>query len=249
MIEIRNLTKTLNGRKVLDDVNLDVNSGDALSIIGQSGCGKSVLLKHIIGLMKPDSGSIKIDGEDIVSAKESRVYEIRKKIAMVFQTAALFDSMNVFDNVAFGLFEHRRFSESEIARIVYEKLALVNLSNTEKMLPAELSGGMRKRVGIARAAAMAPKILLYDEPTTGLDPITSDVINNLIADTNKKLNVTSIIVTHDMKSAYKISNRIAMLYKGRIEGVDSAEKIQNTNNPVIHQFINGLAEGPITDEV
>ena len=248
MIKIRNITKILNGRKVLDEVNLDVYSGEALSIIGQSGCGKSVLLKHIIGLMKPDSGSIYIDGEDIVTAQEKKIYELRKKIAMVFQNAALFDSMTVFDNVAFGLSEHTKLSAEEISKTVSEKLSIVNLQNTEKLMPAELSGGMRKRVGIARAAAMNPKLLLYDEPTTGLDPITSDVINNLIAETNKKLNVTSVIVTHDMKSAYRISNRIAMLYKGKIIGVDTVENIRNSDNPIIVQFINGYANGPITDE-
>jgi len=248
MIKIRNLTKILNGRKVLDNVCLDVHSGEALSIIGQSGCGKSVLLKHIIGLMKPDSGSIFIDGEDIVCLEEKRVYEMRKKIAMVFQNAALFDSMTVFDNVAFALFEHSDLSYEEISRTVSEKLAIVNLQNTEKLMPSELSGGMRKRVGIARAAAMNPKLLLYDEPTTGLDPITSDVINNLIAETNKKLNVTSVIVTHDMRSAYRISNRIAMLYKGKIIEADTVENIRNSDNPVISQFINGRAHGPITDE-
>lgn len=246
-IRIENLSKILNNKVVLDEVNLTVNEGESLVIIGQSGCGKSVLLKHIIGLMKPDAGAIYINGKNIVDISEYELYEIRKQIAMVFQNAALFDSMTVYQNVSFALREHSDYSEDEIEKIAAEKLALVNLKNTGQMNPAELSGGMRKRVGIARAIAMNPKLLLYDEPTTGLDPITSDVINELIIDANTKLKMTSIIVTHDMTSAYKIADRIAMLYRGKIIGIDTVENIKNTKDPVIHQFINGLASGPIQD--
>ena len=246
-IVIEDLHKTLNNKVVLDGVNLTINEGEAVVIIGQSGCGKSVLLKHIIGLMKPDKGAIYINGKDITNIPESELYELRKEIAMVFQNAALFDSMTVYKNVSFALYEHTNYKEEEIQKIAKEKLALVNLKNTENMNPAELSGGMRKRVGIARAIAMNPKLLLYDEPTTGLDPITSDVINELIIRTNKELKMTSIVVTHDMTSAYKIADRIAMLYKGKIIGIDIPQNIKNTDNPIIHQFVNGLANGLIKE--
>ncbi len=249
MIIIKNITKTLNNKKVLDNVNLEIKDGETLVIIGQSGCGKSVLLKHIVGLMKPDSGSIEFNGENITDMPEKRIYELRKKIGMVFQNAALFDSMTVYENISLALYEHSGYDEEKISQIVSNQLKHVNLKNTEKMMPVELSGGMRKRVGIARALAMNPDLLLYDEPTTGLDPITSDVINELIIETNKKLKITSIVVTHDMTSAYKIGDRIAMLYKGKIIATDSVEKIKNTTDPVIHQFINGLATGPITDTI
>jgi len=247
MVILKNVRKTLNNKVVLDSVNLEIIDGEILVIIGQSGCGKSVLLKHIISLMKPDSGEIIIDGENIVSLDDERIYEIRKQIGMVFQNSALFDSMTVFENIALALTEHFKFSENKIRDIVTEQLAHVNLSHAESIMPSELSGGMRKRVGIARSLAMNPKLLLYDEPTTGLDPITADVINELILETNRKLKITSVVVTHDMTSAYKIGSRIAMLYKGKIEGIDTVDNIRKTANPVIHQFINGLAAGPITD--
>jgi len=247
LIRICGVSKKFANKVVLDNVSLEINTGEVLVIIGQSGCGKSVLLKHIIGLLKPDAGEIYFEDKKINDLDESELYNVRKQIAMVFQSAALFDSMSVYQNIAFALFEHYKYPETKLKEIVAESLALVNLSNTENYMPSELSGGMRKRVGIARAIAFKPRLLLYDEPTTGLDPITSDVINNLIIDLNQKFKTTSIIVTHDMTSAYKIADRIAMLYKGKIICVDSVDNIKNSDNPIVHQFINGLANGPITD--
>ncbi len=231
---------------VLRGVNLTIEKGKTFVIIGRSGCGKSVLLKHIIGILKPDKGRILIDGYDITRLDGKRLNELRKKFGILFQGSALFDSLTVEENVAFGLRRHTHLGQEEIRRIVKEKLKMVGLSGIEDLKPAELSGGMKKRVGLARAIAMEPEIVLYDEPTTGVDPIMGDAINGLIVELHDKLKITSIAVTHDMTSAYKIADRIAMLYEGKIIEVGSPEEIKNTKNPVVRQFITGAATGPIT---
>ncbi|MCG3119649.1 MAG: putative ribonucleotide transport ATP-binding protein mkl [bacterium] len=245
MIEIRNLQKSFNGKPVLRGVDLEIQKGESQIIIGRSGCGKSVLLKHIIGLVKPDAGQIFIDGDEVTSASTRDLYRLRRKFGMLFQGAALFDSMTVEENVALGVREHRMFDEAEINRRVAEKLELVGLPNTQPLKPSELSGGMKKRVGLARALMMDPEFVLYDEPTTGLDPITSDAINDLIIECNQKLGVTSIVVTHDMTSAYKVGNRFAMLHEGQVIFTGTTEEVRNTNHPVVRQFIEGRAEGPL----
>jgi len=246
MIEIIDLYKSFNGKPVLNGVNLTINTGETLTIIGRSGEGKSVLLKHIIGLLKPDKGHILIDGQDISNFKSSHIFELRKRFGMLFQGSALFDSMTVEENVGLGLREHTDYSEPQIGAIVKEKLSQVGLFNVEHIKPAELSGGMKKRVGLARAIAMNPEFVLYDEPTTGLDPIMADAINDLIVHLKNTLKITSIAVTHDMVSAYKISDRLAMLYKGRIIFNGTPDEVKKTTDPVVLQFIYGQADGPIT---
>lgn len=245
MIEIRNLQKSFNGKPVLRGVDLEIQNGESQIIIGRSGCGKSVLLKHIIGLIKPDAGKIFIDGDEVTSSSTRDLYRLRRKFGMLFQGAALFDSMTVEENVALGVREHRMFDEAEINRRVAEKLELVGLPNTQPLKPSELSGGMKKRVGLARALMMDPEFVLYDEPTTGLDPITSDAINDLIIECNQKLGVTSIVVTHDMTSAYKVGNRFAMLHEGQVIFTGTTDEVRNTNHPVVRQFIEGRADGPL----
>jgi phospholipid/cholesterol/gamma-HCH transport system ATP-binding protein len=245
MIEIEDLHKTFGGNYVLRGVNLKIEKGETMVIIGRSGCGKSVLLKLIIGLLKPDKGKILINGEDITEFKNERLYKLRQRFGMLFQASALFDSMTVEENVALGLREHKILLEEEIKKRVEEKLSLVGLPGAQNLKPAELSGGMRKRVGLARALAMEPEFVLYDEPTTGLDPIMADAINELIVDLSNKLSVTSIAVTHDIVSAYKIADRIAMLYEGKIIFDGAPEETKNTVDPIVKQFITGSAEGPI----
>ena len=231
----------------MSGLDLSIARGETLTIIGRSGEGKSVLLKHIIGLIRPDSGSVHINGQDITGYETSEIFRIRRRFGMLFQGAALFDSLNVGENVGLGLREHRMRPEAEIRDIVAEKLALVGLTGIEKKKPSELSGGMKKRVGLARAIAMNPEYILYDEPTTGLDPITADSINDLIIRLQSELEITSIAVTHDMASAYKISDRIAMLHDGRIISSGSPEEIKNSDSEIIMQFITGRAEGPLTN--
>jgi phospholipid/cholesterol/gamma-HCH transport system ATP-binding protein len=247
MIDIRSVSKFFNSHKVLNELSLKVNTGETCVIIGRSGCGKSVLLKHIVGILKPDSGDIFIDGKEITKFNELQWNEIRMKIALVFQGGALFDSMTVGENVGFGLIEHHRTGHKELLERVEEALCTVDLCGIANLMPSELSGGMKKRVALARAICIKPDIILYDEPTTGLDPITADSINDLIKSLHDKLKVTSIVVTHDMKSAYKIADRIAMMYQGKIIAEGTPAEIQNTDHPVVHQFINGLAKGPITE--
>jgi len=246
MIEISQLEKDLNGNMVLKGVNLKLEKGSTSVIIGRSGCGKSVLLKHIVGILKPDRGSIRIEGKDISLLKERDLNVLRLKIGLVFQGGALFDSMNVGENVGFGLIEHNRLPNEEISKRIEEALALVGLSGISNLMPADLSGGMKKRVALARALCIKPEIILYDEPTTGLDPISADSINELIKSLHDRIKVTSVVVTHDMKSAYKVGDRIAMLYQGKIIAQGTPDEIQNMQDPVVHQFINGLAHGPIT---
>lgn len=246
MILIKGLWKSFEDNEVIKGLDLDIGEGETIVVIGQSGCGKSVLLKTIVGLIIPDSGEVVIDNVSLNNVSKRNLYEIRKKIGMVFQSSALFDSLSVWENVGLGLIEHSRIPLREIRRITREKLELVGLTDVEEKYPAELSGGMKKRVGIARAIAMNPKFVFYDEPTTGLDPIIADRINNLILELQKKLKIITIAVTHDMKSAYRIADRIAMLYDGRIIFDGSPEEIQNTDNPYVQQFIKGEEKGPIT---
>src|SRR5512147_2375020 len=248
MIEITNLHKGFGSQQVLRGVNLAVEKGESMTVIGGSGSGKSVLMKHIIGLLFPDKGEVKVAGQVLHNLDDHQLNELRKKFGMLFQMAALFDSLTVWENVGFGLKQHTKLSDREIRAIATEKLALVGLKNVEDKMPVDLSGGMRKRVGLARAIAMDAEIILYDEPTTGLDPITADSINDLIVDLKKKLGVTSVAITHDMQSAYKISDRIAMLYKGEILETGTPDQIRNTTNPIVRQFITGSAVGPITAE-
>ncbi len=249
MIEAKGLMKTLNGNQVLDGLDLSVDRGDTMVIIGRSGCGKSVFLKHVIGLLKADSGSMKVDGVEVSSLELKERDALRLRFGMVFQGAALFDSMTVGENVGFNLVEHTKMSLKEIGARISESLELVGLKGIEGRKPADLSGGMKKRVALARAICMRPEILLYDEPTTGLDPITAAAIDELIISLHDKLKVTSIVVTHDMTSVYKIATRVAMMYQGRIQQTGSVEEIQNSKDPVVQQFITGSTKGPITDMI
>ncbi len=246
-IQIENLAKQFWPQVVLDGLNLTIERGEAVVIIGQSGTGKSVFLKHLIRLMDPDRGRILIEGTDISTLHGEELMAMRQRFGMLFQSAALFDSLTVEENVGLGLKESRRWHHSpeEIHDIVMEKLELVGLTGAAAKYPSELSGGMRKRVGLARAIAHRPEILLFDEPTTGLDPITADVINQLIAKINDHLKTTSIAVTHDMTSAFKIARRFIMLYEGKVEFDGSPEQVRTTDNPVVRQFITGSASGPI----
>ena len=247
MIEAKKLLKSFNGHRVLNRLSLSVRRGETLVIIGRSGCGKSVFLKHLIGILKPDDGEILIDGVKLASLSPKQLNELRLRFGMLFQGAALFDSMTVGENVGFSLVEHTQLSPPAVRERVGESLELVGLEGIEDQKPSELSGGMKKRVALARAICMRPEILLYDEPTTGVDPIMADAINDLIIEMNDKLKVTSIIVTHDMKSAYKIGSRIAMLYQGKIVQMGAPDEIRNSKDPVVRQFITGSASGPITD--
>jgi len=245
-IELCELTKALSGRTVLDGVSLSVLKGETMSVIGGSGAGKSVTLKHIVGLMKPDRGCVKVDGVDVTNTNHGSLETARRKIGFCFQGSALLNSLSVFENVALPLREHERISEDEVRRRVEEKLALVGLSEAGQKLPSEISGGMKKRVGLARAIIRNPEIILYDEPTAGLDPVMGSTINDLILDMQKKLNVTSVLVTHDMASAFRVSNRIAMLLKGRIVKVGTPAEFRASDDPLVKQFIYGESEGPLT---
>lgn len=248
MIEVIELYKSFRGKPVLQNLNLKVETGETMVIIGCSGCGKSVLLKHIVRLLTPDRGKVVIDGVDIYSINRDQVNQYRMQIGMLFQNSALFDSMNVRENVGFSLYEHYKLPAEEIEKRVREKLRLVGLAGIEELMPSELSGGMRKRVALARAICTDPKIVLYDEPTTGLDPIMADAINDLMIRMQRVLGHTSIVVTHDMNSAYKVGNRIAMMYQGSIIEVGTPDQIKSSANPVVQQFINGSSKGPIAVE-
>lgn len=246
MIELKRICKSFGAHKVIEDLDLTINTGESMVIIGRSGCGKSVLLKHMIGLLNPDSGSVIVDGVDMTKADHRTVEVIRRDFGMLFQGAALFDSMSVFENVSFRLVEHTNMPLEEMKQRVSECLARVGLRGIENVKPAALSGGMKKRVGLARAISMDPKIILFDEPTTGVDPVTGDLINNLIRGLHDTLKTTSVTVTHDMKSAYKIADRIAMLYDRKIIAVGTPDEIKNSENPIVRQFITGDSKGPIT---
>jgi len=242
MIEVRELKKGFGPQPTLDGVSFSIEKGDSLVIIGRSGCGKSVLLKHIIGLLRPDSGQVVIDDEDITHMEERELIRVRSKFGMVFQGAALFDSMSVAENVSFALRRQRKFTEKEMAQKVAEALEMVEMPGIEKKKPSELSGGMRKRVGLARAIIYHPEIVLYDEPTTGLDPIVSDSIDKLIIRVTNTLKVTTIVVTHDMRSARRVGHRIAMLHNKRIYVTGTPDDIFTSSDPVVQQFINGVAD-------
>ncbi len=246
MIQVENLTKSFNGNLVLDGLSLQVREGETVVVIGRSGCGKSVMLKHIIGLLRPDSGRVLVKGQDITTLGERQLNRVRRLFGVVFQGSALFDSLTVAENVAFGLTEHTKMRRAEIEEKISRCLEIVGMDGVQSKMPSELSGGMKKRVALARAIAFDPPIILYDEPTTGLDPIMADAINELIVSLKKKLSVTSIAVTHDMHSAYKIADRIAMLYKGKIIHQGTPEQIKTSANPIVQQFIQGKAEGPLT---
>lgn len=239
MIEINNLKKSFGDHKVLKGINLNIEKGKTTAVIGPSGCGKSVLLKLIIGLLKPDEGEILIDGVDIIKFTEKELYKIRDKFGFLFQGSALFDSMTVAENIGLGLSENKNMPQSQIDEIVSEKLELVDLQGTQNLKPAALSGGMKKRVGLARALAVNPEFILYDEPTTGLDPITSDSIDNLIYSLSKnpKLNVTSIVVTHDIFSVFKIADTIAMIDDGVIHFEGTPDEIRTTSDPTVQEFL------------
>jgi len=242
MIEARNLEKSFGAQKVLDGVSFRIENGETVAIIGRSGGGKSVLLKHLIGLLKPDSGEVFIDGENIEPMNERQLLRVRRKFGMVFQGAALFDSMTVAENVAFGLCRHENLTESEIARRVTKTLEMVDLPGTENKNPAELSGGMRKRVGLARAIIYEPQIVLYDEPTTGLDPIVSDSIDKLIIRVRDHLKVTSIVVTHDMRTARRVGNHVLLLHDKKIYANCTPESLFASQDPIVRQFVDGIAD-------
>ncbi|MBK9303613.1 MAG: ABC transporter ATP-binding protein [bacterium] len=244
-ITLQGVTKTFQGRKVLDGLDFTIARGETVVVIGRSGEGKSVLLKHIVRLLEPDAGSIWIDGAEITTLPRDGLFELRKRFGMLFQGAALFDSMTICENVGLGLSEHSGLPAAEIRERACRCLAMVGLAQVEDKLPSELSGGMKKRAGLARAIAMEPDYILYDEPTTGLDPITSDAINDLILKLQRELHVTSVVVTHDMASAFKIADRVAMLSRGRMIYAGSVDEIRNTDHPMVRQFIEGSAQGPL----
>lgn len=249
-VQMTDVRKSFGKKVVLDGVNLEVSQGESLVIIGGSGTGKSVTIKCIQGLLKPDSGSIKVDGKEIVGISEKEMEEINAQTGMLFQGAALFDSLNIWENVAFGLIQGKKMKRPEAKEIAIEKLRQVGLSpDVASLYPDELSGGMKKRVGLARAIASTPELIFFDEPTTGLDPIMSDVINDLIRNTVSNLGATSITITHDMSSVRKIADKVAMLYKGKIIWHGTVDEIDHTDSPYVDQFINGRADGPIQMEI
>ncbi len=237
MVKIQNLHKTFSQKQVLRGINLICEKGKSTFIIGASGGGKSVLVKHFIGLLRPDEGTVEVDGVDIAALRGEKLKNLRKRFGYLFQDAALFDSMTVFDNVAFPLVEHTAKSKNEIKDIVREKLALVGLTGIENNLPSELSGGMRKRVGLARAIVLDPEIILYDEPTTGLDPVMSNAIDELIINTTEHLKATSVVISHDIASTFKIADKIAMLYEGTIIEEGTPEEIKNSKHKAVQDFL------------
>ncbi len=241
MISLRDVHKSFGSNTVLNGFSLDVCEGETVVLIGFSGSGKSVAIKHIVGLLEPDSGDVVVDGLHVPRLSRQELYAMRSHIGYVFQFAALFDSMSIGENIAMGLRKQKTMTEAEIEARVHEALDLVDLPDVANLMPAELSGGMRKRVGIARGIALRPKYILYDEPTTGLDPVTSAVIDDLMCRMQKQLGVTGVVITHDMRSAYTVGTRIAMLYEGRVRQVGTVDEIRNTTDPIVRQFIEGRA--------
>ena len=246
-ISMQHVYKSFDGKQVLRDLSIDIAQGESLVIVGGSGTGKSVTVKHIIGLLRPDKGSVIVAGEDVCTMNDVQLNKFRRHFGMAFQEGALFDSMSVFENIAFPLRRHTKMTEGEIRSRVEECLEDVHLHNVERKRPSELSGGMRRRVGFARAISLKPDILLFDEPTTGLDPVISDVIADLIVEMDQKLGTTTVTITHDMKVAFKIADCVAMLHDGHIIECGTAEAFQDSTNPIVRQFIEGRAEGPLTD--
>jgi phospholipid/cholesterol/gamma-HCH transport system ATP-binding protein len=245
MIKLTDVHKSFGAQKVLNGLNLEIPEGKVTAIIGPSGEGKSVLLKHIIGLLQPDSGRIEVDGESILGLRRSQLNRIREKFGMLFQNAALFDSMSVFENVAFPLQEKTKLTSDEIRRRVVSALEDVGLKNVENKFPDELSGGMKKRVGLARAVVLSPKIILFDEPTTGLDPVIKRAIHHLIRETHAKFGFTAVVVSHEIPEIFDIAQNVAMLYQGKILQHGTPDEIQASTDPVVRQFISGSLDGPI----
>lgn len=246
VVKAENVHKSFGERCILTGVDLEIYKGETFVIMGGSGCGKSTFLRHLTGALMPDLGKVYLLGKDLTQLDESRMDEVRKKIGMCFQSSALFDSMTVGENISLPLREHTKLDESVINIVVKMKLELVGLRGFEDLMPSQLSGGMKKRVGLARAIVMDPQIVFYDEPTAGLDPIVGGVIDKLILDLSKKLSITSIVVTHDMNSVFRIADRIAMLYQGKVVEVGTAEEIRNTKNELVRQFIAGEPDGPVS---
>ena len=245
VIKAENVVRKFGDRTILNGISLEIAKGETFVIMGGSGCGKSTFLRHVIGALTPDSGKIFLLGRDLSTQSDDEMDKLRRRIGMCFQSSALFDSMTVGENISLGLKEHTKLDKSVIDIVVKMKLEMVGLRGFEDLMPSQLSGGMRKRVGLARAIAMDPEIIFYDEPTAGLDPIVAGVVDKLIIDLSKKLNITSVVVTHDMKSVFSIADRVAMLYEGRVLEVGSPEAIRNSKNEMVQQFINGSPDGPI----
>ncbi|MDP3787418.1 MAG: ABC transporter ATP-binding protein [Candidatus Omnitrophota bacterium] len=245
VIKIENLVKEFGGRRVLDGINLEIYKGESFVIMGGSGCGKSTILRHIIGGLRPDAGKVYLFGEDISTAGEDKMDGFKKRFGMLFQSSALFDSLTVEENISLPLREHTKLDEHIIKIMVKMKLELVGLHGFGHLYPSQLSGGMKKRVGLARAIALDPEIIFYDEPSAGLDPVVTAVIDKLIVDLSEKLSITSVIVTHDMSSVFRIADRIAMLHKGKVLEIGTKEEIQNSTNEYVKQFITGSPDGPI----
>ena len=248
VISVKDLHKSFGNRKILDGINLNIYAGETFVIMGPSGCGKSTLLQHIIGALRPDAGQVLFGDKDLALLSEEEKDAIRKRFGMSFQSSALLDSLSVADNVSLPLREHTQLNPNIVTIMVKMKLDLVGLRGVENLMPSMLSGGMQKRVGLARAIAMDPEIVFYDEPTAGLDPVMSASIDKLILDLSKKLMITSVVVTHDMNSVFRIADRVAMLFKGRVLEVGTPEQIKNSENPIVQQFIKGETEGPLYPE-
>ncbi len=246
IIRAENLHKTFGERTILNGVTLDIYKGETFVIMGGSGCGKSTLLRHLIGTIKPDEGKVYLMGKDLTALDENEMDEVRKKIGMCFQSSALFDSMTVGENISLPLREHTKLDENVINIVVKMKLELVGLRGFQDFMPSQLSGGMKKRVGLARAIVMDPQIIFYDEPSAGLDPIVGAVIDKLILDLSKKLSITSVVVTHDMNSVFRIADRIAMLHQGKVLEMGTRDEIKNTRNGLVKQFIAGEPDGPVS---
>jgi phospholipid/cholesterol/gamma-HCH transport system ATP-binding protein len=244
-ISIKNLTKSFGAQTVLEDISFDVPKGRITLMLGPSGTGKSVFLKHLVGLLKPDSGEVWIGDKNVPALSEKELYEVRRKFGVLFQDGALFGSMNIFDNVAFPLRQHTRKREKEVADIVNEKLAMVGLQGAEKKLPGEISGGMKKRAGLARALVLDPEIILFDEPDSGLDPVRTAFLNELMLDLNRQLKATFIVVTHDIATAKRVSDYIGMLYRRNLVRFGPAREMFSSEIPVVRQFLSGSTDGPI----